>query len=138
MSSAVYAKYKHARNTGALTFDLSGATIKAALIDTASYTFSHAHQYYSDLAGVVGTPVALANKACTLSGANDLFSCDPIAFTGLVSAPTIEAIVLYRDTGNPATSELIAYIDTAAGLPTVALANAVTVSQHPIDKLIKF
>ncbi len=39
-----------------------------------------------------------------------------VTFTS-VSGPTIEAIVIYRDTGTEATSPLIAYIDTATGLP---------------------
>ena len=34
-----------------------------------------------------------------------------------VSGPSIEAIVIYKDTGSEATSPLIAYIDTATGLP---------------------
>ena len=34
-----------------------------------------------------------------------------------MSGATINAIVIYKDTGTEATSPLIAYIDTATGLP---------------------
>ena len=34
-----------------------------------------------------------------------------------VSGASIEAIVIYSDTGTESTSPLIAYIDTATGLP---------------------
>jgi hypothetical protein len=34
-----------------------------------------------------------------------------------VSGASVEAIAIYQDTGNEATSRLIAYIDTATGLP---------------------
>ena len=39
-----------------------------------------------------------------------------ITFTS-VSGPSIEAIILFADTGTESTSPLIAYIDTATGLP---------------------
>ena len=39
-----------------------------------------------------------------------------VTFTS-VSGPSIEAIIIYADTGTEASSPLIAYIDTATGLP---------------------
>lgn len=138
MANKFYVKFKEGRQNGTYTYSLTSATIKAVLIDAGVYTFSQAHQFYSDLSGVVGSAVTLTTPTLTISGDNVLFSADPIAFTGLSGAPTIEAVVLYHDTGSGATSDLIAYIDTATGLPTAAGQVAVTVTQHATDKFIKF
>ena len=43
-------------------------------------------------------------------------SGSPPSFTSVTGA-SIEAIVLYKDTGTDSTSPLIAFIDTATGLP---------------------
>ena len=90
-------------------------TIKVILVDTGAYTPQTAiHQYLADIppSARIAGPVTLTSKA-TVGGAAD--GAD-VTFTS-VSGPTIEAIVIYRDTGTEATSPLIAYIDTATGLP---------------------
>lgn len=93
--------------------DLENDTIKAALIDVADYTFSQAHDFWNDAqAAAVGTPQTLANKTFT----DGVFNADDVTFS-TVSGDPCEAIIIYKDTGNAATSPLIAYIDTATGLP---------------------
>lgn len=90
-------------------------TIKVILVDTGSYTPNTAsHQYLSDVSGSarIAGPVTLTSKATT-GGAADAADC---TFTA-VSGASIEAIVIYNDTGTESTSPLIAYIDTATGLP---------------------
>lgn len=102
-------------------------TIKAILIDTASYTVNLAtHEFLSDIAGgaIVGSAVTLASKTNTLG----VLDAADISFTGLSAAPTIEAIVIYKDTGSSATSPLLFYIDTATGLPTASGATQVDVA----------
>ena len=113
MTNAVLPKFKESLAQVLLT-----GTVKAVLIDTANYTYSATHQYLSSVPSNArwGTPQTLVNKSVT-GGA---FSADPVSFTGLVSAPTLEAVILYLDTGNEATSQLIAYIDQGTNLPTVA------------------
>ncbi len=90
-------------------------TIKVLLVDTGTYTpNTSAHQYLSDISATarIAGPVTLTSKSTT-GGAAD--GAD-VTFTS-VSGPSIEAIVIYKDTGSEATSPLIAYIDTATGLP---------------------
>ena len=90
-------------------------TIKVYLIDTGNYTPQTAtHQYLSDISGSarVAGPVTLTGKSTT-GGAADAAD---VTFTS-VSGPSIEAILIYSDTGNESTSPLIAWIDTATGLP---------------------
>jgi hypothetical protein len=90
-------------------------TIKAVLVDTGSYTPNlSAHEFLSDVSGGarIATSGAFAGKTST-GGAAD---ANDITFTS-VSGASIEAIIIYKDTGSDATSPLIAYIDTATGLP---------------------
>lgn len=89
-------------------------TIKCILVDTGNYTVqTSTHQYLSDIAtsARVTSPVTLTAKATT-GGAADAADC---TFTA-VSGSSIEAIVIYKDTGSESTSPLIAWIDTATGL----------------------
>ena len=90
-------------------------TIKCILVDTGAYTVQTAtHKYLSDIAtsARIAGPVTLTAKS-TVGGAADAADC---TFTS-VSGPSIEAIVIYKDTGSESTSPLIAWIDTATGLP---------------------
>ena len=104
--------------------DLENDTIKVALIDVADYTFSAAHDFWDDaLAGAVGTPQALTSKTFT-SGVFDAAD----ATIPTVSGDPCEALILYKDTGDPATSPLIAYLDTGVtGLPVTPNGGNITV-----------
>ena len=90
-------------------------TIKCILVDTGAYTPQTAiHEYLADIpiSARIAGPVTLTAKATT-GGAADAADT---TFTS-VSGASIEAIVIYSDTGTESTSPLIAYIDTATGLP---------------------
>jgi len=111
MASAIYPKFKEALLQG--DYDLSTAVVRAVLIDTGTYTYSSAHDFYNDLSGVVGTESgAFGSKTFT----NGTFDAADITFTAVIGN-TAEAIVLFVDTGNVATDALIAYLDSATGLP---------------------
>lgn len=113
MANAIYPLYKQALLDGDVNIDVNDGTVKVALVDTGVYTYSAAHQFQSDLTGVVGTAQTIANTTV----ANGLFDGDNVTYTG-VSGATVEALVIYIDTGTPATSRLVAYIDTGVtGLP---------------------
>ena len=90
-------------------------TIKVILVDNGAYTpQTSVHQYLSDIptSARIAGPVTLTSKATT-GGAADAADC---TFTSVTGA-SIESIIIYADTGVEATSPLIAYIDTATGLP---------------------
>lgn len=89
--------------------------VKVILVDTGAYTPQTAvHQYLSDIptSARIAGPVTMTGKA-TAGGAAD---ANDVTFTA-VSGASIEAIIIYIDNGTEATSPLIAYIDTATGLP---------------------
>jgi hypothetical protein len=112
MASAIYPKAKEAFMKGDI--DLENDTIRAVLIDTGTYTYDGAHDFYNDLSGVVGSESGtFGSKTFT----NGVFDAADITFTA-VTGNTAEALVIFKDTGNVATDALIAYIDSAAsGLP---------------------
>ncbi len=96
-------------------FNWNTDTIKAVLVDTGTYTVNlSAHEFLSDISGGarIATSGAFTGKTTT-GGAAD---ANDVTFTSVTGA-SIEAIVLYKDTGTDATSPLIAFIDTATGLP---------------------
>jgi len=93
--------------------DLSSSVVRAVLIDTGTYTYNAAHESYDDLSGVVGSESgALGTKTFT----NGTFDSANITFSA-VTGNTVEAIVLFIDSGTPATDYLIAYIDSGTNLP---------------------
>lgn len=110
MANALYDPGREAFLTASINW--SSDTIKVVLVDTGTYTFSASHQYYSSISGVIAGPATLGSKTTT-NGAADAAD---VTFTA-VSGSSIEAIIIYKDTGSSATSPLIAYIDTATGLP---------------------
>lgn len=121
MASALYPIGKKAILDAGINLDTD--TIKAVLVDTGTYTYSAAHDFLNDLSGTVGTAQTIANTTTT----SGTFDGDNVTYTA-VSGATVEAIVLYKDTGNSATSNLIAYIDSGTGLPVTPNGGDITVS----------
>ena len=118
------------------TIDMTGATIKAALMK--GYTFSAAHKFLSDLTGaggtVVGTPVALASKTYT-SGVLDAAD---VTFSAVPTDTSTAALILYNDTGTATTSRVVAFIDTATGLPVTPNGGDIVVTwDNGADRIFK-
>lgn len=115
MASAWYPKFKEALLTGAANSNPSTAVVKAALIDTADYTYSAAHQFLSDVPA--GAVVASSGALTTKTFVNGVFDADDVSFTA-VTGDQSEALVIYIDTGTAATSRLMVYVDAfSAGMP---------------------
>jgi len=132
MANAVYPKYMEAVIQASANSSLAG-TLKAALVDTGTYTYSAAHEFYSSVSGVVGTPGTIGTKTYT----NGLLDGADVTFTA-VSGATAEAIILYIDTGTAGTSRLVAYIDTGAtGLPVTPNGGDITI-QWNASGIIQF
>ena len=111
-------------------------TIKVLLVDTGAYTPQTAvHQYLSDISGSarIAGPVTLTSKTTT-GGAADAAD---VTFTS-VTGPSIEAIVIYIDTGTESTSPLVAFIDTATGLPITPNGGDIIVTwDNGVNKIFK-
>ena len=94
--------------------NLTSADVKAVAVDTGAYTYSAAHQFLSDIP--VGARIATSPNLASKTLTNGTFDSADIVFAPF-SGATVEAIVLYIDTGVASTSRLLAMIDTNAGLP---------------------
>jgi hypothetical protein len=113
MANAIYDRGRESFLKGELNW-LSD-NIKVVLVDAADYTVSlSTHQFLSDIpsAARVATSSNLSTKTAT-AGVADADDTIFIGATGDMS----EALVIYQDTGTATSSRLIAYIDTATGLP---------------------
>jgi hypothetical protein len=124
MANAIYPLYKQALLDASANTDLNDGTVKVALIDTGTYSYNSAHEFYSSVSGVVGTPQTIANTTVT----NGLFDGDNVTFTG-VSGNSVEALLIYIDTGTAGTSRLVAWIDTGVtGLPVTPNGGDITIT----------
>lgn len=95
--------------------DLEDDTIKAVIVST-SYSYSAAHDAYDDVsAQAICTPVTLGTKSVTVVGTAAVFDAADVTPTDVDGA--IGAIIIYKDTGTPSTSWLIAHLDNMAELP---------------------
>lgn len=134
MANALYAKGKEGFLDGSINF-LSD-NIKAVLVDTGTYTPVIATDTYLSSIAVgarVATSGNLAGKSVTggVADANDIT-------ISAVSGASIEAIVLYKDTGTDTTSRLIAFIDTGAGMPITPNGGDITITwDNSANKIFK-
>lgn len=114
MASQLYPKGK-AHILGLSTkVDLVADNIKLLLVDTGAETYNSADEFHSDITGaaIIATSGNLAGKTVT----SGTFDANDITITA-VTGTTVEAIVLYKDSGVSGTSPLIAWYDISTFTP---------------------
>ena len=110
MSNLLYPSFREACLTGGV--DWLTDDIKVALC-TASYVPSVAHTVVDDLDGIIVTSGNLSGKTAT-GGVAD---ADDVTFTAVAPGDPVRSIVVFQDTGDTATSLLIAcYTTTSAAV----------------------
>jgi hypothetical protein len=119
MANAVYPLFKQSLLTEADTnksLNQTGSNAPyAALVTTSSgYVYSAAHQFYTSLTNIVGTPQPITTPTVV----NGTFAGDNVTFTA-VSGTVVGAIVIYRqNAGANTTWRLTLYEDSSVtGLP---------------------
>ena len=115
MANALYDKGREGFLAGDIDWDLNN--IRVILVDTGVYIANLATDIHQTNIGVtarIATSGVFATKTVT-AGVADASDVTLSAVTGATS----EALVIFQDTGASATSRLIAYIDTASGLPVI-------------------
>lgn len=138
MANALYDKGREAFLNGQI--DWLNNNIKVTLIDTTPGTNGYTvdlltHQFYNVVpAGArVATSANLTNKTST----NGVADADDVTFSS-VTGDNAEALIIWQDTGNEATSRLIAYIDTAIGLTVTPNGGDITVQwSNGTNKIFK-
>ncbi len=129
MANAVFPLYKQsllAADTN-LSLNVNDSTNGpfCALVDTGTYTYSAAHQFYSSLSGIVGTD----QEITTPTVVTGTFDGDDLTYTAVTGA-SVEALVIYRhNSGANTTWRLVLYEDTSVtGLPVTPNGGNITVT----------
>lgn len=134
MANAVYPIYKTAILAASANVDLDNNTATdgpfCSLVDTGTYTYSAAHDFYNDLSGIVGTDQRITTPTVG-SVSQGTFDGDNLTYTAVTGA-SVEALIIYRkNSGANTTWRLVIYIDTSVtGLPVTPNGGDITVTWH--------
>lgn len=119
MANALYVPFRngvqgaHAVRVVMLTDDIKAALIDHA-VDTPNVT---SDDFFDDInAGLVGALSPAFSGKTLGTVAAGVFDANNVTFVG-VTGSSAESVNVLKDTGSPATSDLIAYFDTGTGLP---------------------
>lgn len=100
--------------------------IKVILIDTNDYVVDlSSDDFLNDIP--VAARVSTSSNLSSKTASNGVADAADVTFSS-VSGDEAEALVIFKDTGSEATSNLIAYIDTATGLPVTPNGGDITVT----------
>ena len=128
---SLYGKYRETTLNAGISISADNI---GCLFVTAGYVPNFDVDQYVSVIGssnILGRTSALTGKTTTLG----TFKCDNPTFTGIPSGPTPGvAVVLYKNTGDDSTSNLIAYIDNVQQL-TMAVSATVGATNVQFDPL---
>jgi len=136
MPNTIYNAYKQSLLAGDTNVDLDNDTVNdgvyALLIDTGSYTFSAAHQFYSQVSAFAGAIIA-EQRIGGPTVTNGVLDGSDITFNSVTGA-NAEAIILYRrNAGANTTWRLVAFIDTGiTGLPVLPNGGNITITWNAL------
>lgn len=117
------------------SFDLTTANIKVGLV-TSAYTPNQATDQFVSTPGA-SVQVSSPNLTSVTIAAG-IFGAANTSFSSVPTGPTVNAMVVYIDTGTPSTSPLLLYLDstTYSGLPLVLNGSSINLSFSPTGNLI--
>lgn len=130
MADALFDKYKEKLMSKEI--DMINDTIKLSLVKN-TYTFTSTDEFLDDvgdgnLAGGAAGAQTIAGTKTVTNGVFD--STDVIETFSSVNDGTVNALLVWKDTGNPATSPVIAYIDSPVELPFATNGGDVNFNLH--------
>lgn len=122
--NSLFAKGRQGFLDGSIDWDTDD--IRVVLVDAADYTVALAtHQFLSDVPAIAR--VAVSGSLTAKTATDGVADAADITFTSVTGDPS-EALVIYEHTGVDTTARLIAYIDTATGLPITPDGGNITVA----------
>jgi len=90
----------------------AGTTVKVRPMRTSAYAVSQGHQYASSLPAAIATDAILGSKTANGAGADPgCFDAADVTFLAVPTGAAIDCLAVFKDTGTPATSPLLFYID---------------------------
>jgi hypothetical protein len=89
-----------------------GVVVKTRLMRVSAYTFSQAHQFASSLPAAIVGDVTLGSKTANGAGADPgCFDAADATFLAVPAGLAIDCLACFIDSGAPATSKLLWFID---------------------------
>lgn len=134
MSNALYGKGRKGFLAGEIDWDADD--IRVILIDVADYTVDLAADDFLD---DIPAParVAVSGSLTGKTTTDGVADADDVILSSITGDPC-EALVIYKHTGTDSTSALIAYIDSATGLPVTPNGGDITIQwDDGADKIFK-
>ena len=126
MANALYTKAREKLLKGEIAW--LADTIRAVLVDLDDYPADLAtNEFLSDVPAIARATNGISPPFANKTADNGVADAGDVVLTAVTGDPS-EAILIYKDTGGEATSPLIAFIDTAAGLPVTPSGGDVTVA----------
>jgi len=114
MPNLWYPKWKEARLQSTAGAALDG-DVCAVLIDLGNYTYNAADEFLEDIPLAAQTGISTPLQSKTYAGG--VFDAADITLVAVPAGPHTEAMALFVDSGDPATSRLVMYMDQVTGLP---------------------
>jgi len=120
-------------------FDLTTDTVKIMLVRTGAghYVVNGAtDQFVTAIAS--GDRIAISAQLTSVSTTAGVFDAANTLWAAVAAGAACGAFVVFKDTGTPSTSPLIAYVDSYSGLPVTPNGSDINVS-FPTDpnKILK-
>lgn len=123
MANTLYTLGKEKILSGAI--DFVSDTIKVSLVKNTYPQNLATDEFYSDISAyVLNTNQTLTGKSI----AGGVLDGGDVTWGAVTAGDTCEAVVIWKDTGNPATSPVLAYIDTIGGFPLATNGGDITVA----------
>lgn len=124
MANALFDGGREGFLDGSIDWDTDN--IKTVLVDHGTDTpIVTTDRFLADIAS--GARVAISGNLAGKTVTNGVADADDMTLVA-VTGNSVESVVVYKDTGNAATSRLIAFFDTATGLPLSPNGGDVTIT----------
>jgi hypothetical protein len=145
MANALYDTGRHAFLRGDINWRAAGGdTFRVFLIDSANYAVDlAAHDFLSDIptnariGNSGGTARADAPALTIVDVSAGIADANNVTFTTVPTGGPYEALVIFKDDGAAdASSQLIAWIDTATGLPVTTNGGDITIQWSDLTNRI--
>jgi len=127
MANAVYPKAKERGLVGGINW--TAGNIRVALVRTSGgsnpYTYGAAHQFLSSVHS--DARVATSSNFGSKSVTDGVANAANVTFAAVPAGDACQALVIYEHVTDDSDSKLIAYIDSATGLPVTPNGGDITV-----------
>lgn len=120
MANFIYGKAKQSLLNG--EFNISSDSLKVLLVTESYVPNQNTDQFVSNISGsYIEQRTSSLTNVTNILGVIDADDVTVAQYSGLA----FKALVIYKDSGTDSTSRLLAYIDTATGIPFLGI-NATT------------